>query len=116
MRERDHRSNQQQSQQRGDDPSMPAPERPDHRQPAFDRCGLRSTGAWAPVSQRHASMGHNVATPGRSNSLKVLGAAATPGSILATARDKNSAAKTTPISAYHLNSATIIRATSTDTA
>lgn len=94
---------------------MPAPKGPNHREAAFDRCALRSTGAGASASQRHANTGHNVATPGSINSLKVLGAPATPGSSLATARGKKRAANTTPASAYNSNSATMTRATSTDT-
>ena len=77
---------------------MPTPKRPNHREAAFDRCGLRSTGAEAPVNHRHASTGHNVATPGSINSLKVLGAPATLGSSLATPRGKKSPANTTPAS------------------
>ena len=116
MRQGKHRSNNQKGQQRRDDPSMPTPKRPNHREAAFVRCGLRSTGAGAPASHRHANTGHNVATPGSINNLKVLGALTTRGSSLATAPGRKSAANTTPASAYHSNSATMTRATSTDTA
>jgi hypothetical protein len=71
-----YRSDEQQEQAH-DSPPMASAQRSNHRAPAFARCGLRSTGSDGPAIQRQANNGHNAATPGRINSLKVFGAPAT---------------------------------------
>ena len=52
---------------------MPAPQRANHRAPAFARCGLRSIGSDAPAIHRQANSGQSATTPGRINSRSVFG-------------------------------------------